>query len=194
MAENALVSLRSPKLISIDEILSARPQQPIATTRGRGWSGVTVDLHRPYFGCAESYSGLDHHLICYCPSGSAKLVQSRAGAVHAGVITAGTLYIMPAGYDSAWDGDSGLSARLRVPISLVTSAAEQLGRGRGHVEIRNVFQMRDPVIERLAQTLLIEMDRKAHPVQVLIVDAGIGSPGCPYAEELQRVRGNGAFA
>ncbi len=171
MAESDLASPHRPKLISIDEILSARPQQPIATTRGRHWSGVTVDLHRPYFGCAESYAGLDHHLICYCPSGSAKLIQSRAGAVHAGVITAGTSYIMPAGYDSKWEGDSGLSARLRVPTSLVASAAEQLGRRKAQVEIRNVFQARDPVIERLAQTLLIEMDREAHPVQVLIVDA-----------------------
>ncbi|MFM0505291.1 helix-turn-helix domain-containing protein [Paraburkholderia caffeinilytica] len=171
IAENILQSPGRPKLISIDEILTARPQQPIATTRARGWNGVTVDLHRPYFGCAESYAGLDHHLICYCPSGSAKLVQSRAGVVHKSVITAGTSYIMPAGYPSTWEGDSGLSARLRMPISLVASAAEQLGRGNGQVEIRNVFQVLDPMIERLAQTLLVEIEKKAHPVQVLIVDA-----------------------
>lgn len=127
MAENILQSPGRPNLISIDEILTARPQQPIATTRARGWNGVTVDLHRPYFGCAESYAGLDHHLICYCPSGGAKLVQSRAGVVHKSVITAGTSYIMPAGYPSTWEGDSGLSARLRMPTSLVASAAEQPG-------------------------------------------------------------------
>lgn len=159
------------RLISIDEILTARPQRPIATTRGRGWIGVTADLHRPYFGCVESYAGLDHHLVCYCPSGSAKLIQTRAGAIHASAITAGTSYIMPAGYDSTWEGDSGLSARLRIPTSLVTVAAEQLGSRSGQVEIRNVFQVRDLVIERLAQTLLVEMDRKAHPAQVLIVDS-----------------------
>lgn len=170
VAGNVLRSLR-PKLVSIDEILAARPQQPIATTRARGWNGVTVDVHRPYFGCDESYPGLDHHLICYCPSGSAKLVQRRVGAVHASVITAGVSYIMPADCESTWEGDSGLSARLRIPTSLIASAAEQLGRRKGHVEIRNVFQVRDSVIERLAQTLLVEMERKAHPVQVLIVDA-----------------------
>lgn len=168
---NALAWPCQSKLISIDEILLARAQRPIATTRGRCWNGVTADLHRPYFGCAESYAGLDHHLICYCPSGSAKLVQTRAGAVHASVITAGTCYIMPAGYDSTWEGDSGLSARLRIPTALVDSAAEQIGHENGRVEVRNVFQVRDPVIERLAQMLLLEMDRQAHPVQVLIVDA-----------------------
>ncbi|KXV03708.1 AraC family transcriptional regulator [Caballeronia megalochromosomata] len=169
MAQNVLPSSRS-KLISIEEILTARPQRPIATTRGRGWNGVTADVHRPYFGCAESYPGLDHHLVCYCPSGSAKLTQMRAGAIHTSVITAGTCYVMPAGYDSTWEGDSGLSARLRIPTSLVDLAAEQLGSRQVPVEIRNVFQVRDAVIERLAQMLLVEMDKKSHPVQVLIVD------------------------
>lgn len=163
MAGNALRSSFRPKLISIDEILAARPQQPIATTRARGWKGVTVDLHRPYFGCAESYPGLDHHLICYCPSGSAKLVQSRAGAVHESVITGGVSYIMPAGYDSAWEGDSGASARLRIPTSLIASAAEQLGTRKSQVEIRNVFHVRDSVIERLAQTLLVNWTVRRTP-------------------------------
>jgi AraC family transcriptional regulator len=170
MAETVTSSSRA-QLISIDEILHARQHQPTATTRGRGWSGVTVDLHRPYFNVAESYAGLDHHLICYCPSGSAKLLQRRAGAVHIGMVTAGTSYIMPAGYDSTWEGNSGLSARLRIPTSLVASAAEQLGRRALQVEIRNVFHVYDPVIERLAQALLAEMDMSAHPAQRLIVDS-----------------------
>lgn len=160
-----------PAMITIDGILEARPQRPIATTRGRDWGGVTVDLHQPYFNCAESYPGLDHHLICYCPSGSSKLIQHRAGSVHSSVIMPGMSYIMPANHDSGWEGDSGLSARLRIPQPLVDQAAEQLGRRRSQVEIRNVFQTRDPVIEHLAQMLLAEMDKQAHPVQRLIVDS-----------------------
>jgi AraC family transcriptional regulator len=78
MFQNVMPSSCLPKLISIDEILCARPQQPIATTRGRGWKGVTVDCHRPYFNWAETDAGLDHHLIGYCPSGSARLIQTRA--------------------------------------------------------------------------------------------------------------------
>ncbi|KXU88720.1 AraC family transcriptional regulator [Paraburkholderia monticola] len=158
-------------MISIDEILHARPQQPIATTRGRGWGGVTVDVHRPYFDCAESYAGLDHHLVCYCPSGRATLIQRRAGTVHRGIVSAGTSYIMPAGYDSAWEGDSGRTVRLRVPPGLVERAAEQLGHHCVQVEISNVFLVRDPVIEQFARSLLLEMDLKAHPAQALIVDS-----------------------
>jgi AraC family transcriptional regulator len=158
-------------LITIDEILYARPQRPIATTRGRGWSGVTVDVHRPYFGCSERYAGLDHHLIGYCPSGSARLVQTRAGVVHSGTVSAGTTYLMPAGCDSVWEGDSGQSVRMRVSPSLVALAGEQLGRKSVPIEIRSVFLTRDPVIERLAQSFVSEIEMKAHPAQALIVDA-----------------------
>lgn len=159
-------------LITIDEILHARPQLPKATTRGRGWSGVTLDLHNPYFDCSESYSALDHHLICYCPSGRSRLVQARGGKVHDGVISAGMSYLMPAGYDSKWEGDSGLSARLRIPVSLVTAAAEEIGAlNTSKVEIRNTFEALDPVVERLALMLLGEMNLQPHPAQILIVDA-----------------------
>jgi len=161
-----------PKLLSIDDILDARPQKPMATTRDRGWTGVTLDLHRPYFNCAESYPGLDHHVICYHPSGSARLVQRRAGTVHEGVIKGGVSLVMPAGYDSAWEGESGLSARFRIPPSLITAAAEQLGPcATTRVEIRNEFEVRDPVLERLARALLAELDLKPHPAQVLLIDS-----------------------
>jgi AraC family transcriptional regulator len=158
--------------LSIEDILHARPQQPEATTRGRGWGGVTLDVHRPYFKCAESYSALDHHLICYCPAGSSRLIQGRAGTLHDSVISTGMSYIMPAGYDSTWEGDSGQSARLRIPTPLIALAAEQLGqRSTSQVEIRNVFETRDLVIERLALTLLAEISLRPHPAQTLIVDA-----------------------
>lgn len=159
------------RLISIDEILRARSNPPCATTRERGWSGVTVDLHRPRLNCAESFPGLDHHMISYCPAGNARLVQGRAGTVHESMISAGVSLILPAGYDSSWDGDSAASARLRVPASLVDMAAEQVGRrSMAQVEIRNVFEVRDTAIERLALILLAEMDLKPHPTQALIVD------------------------
>lgn len=158
-------------LLTIDGILQARPQRPAATTRERGWEGVTLDLHRPYFGVEESYPGLDHHLICYCPSGSSRLVQHRDGQTHRAVISAGMSYLMPAGHASAWEGDSGMSARLRVPVSLLAAAAEQIGqRSLARVEIRNVFEVRDPTIEHLAHLLLTELELSAHPSQLLVVD------------------------
>ncbi|WP_420997393.1 helix-turn-helix domain-containing protein [Cupriavidus sp. 30B13] len=165
-------SARSPgQPVSIDKIVDIKSRRPSATTRERGWSGVTVDLYPPQPDCAVAYPALDHHLICYCPSGRARLVQRRGGAVHDGWISAGVSLLMPAGYESAWEGDSAASARLRVPASLVASAGEQLGpRSTSRIEIRNVFETRDAVIERLAQILLAELERKPHPAQALIAD------------------------
>lgn len=165
---------RSPKLISIDQILHAyaRPQTPVASTRERGWTGVTVDVHRQYANLAETLTGLDHHLISFCPTGSAKLTQIRDSRTHTGVMKAGASLIMPAGHPSAWEGEAAPSVRLRVPLSLVDVAAEQLGnRATPSVEIRSIFGIFDPVIARLAQAFTAEMELTPHPCQKLIVDA-----------------------
>ncbi len=159
------------KLITIDEILHARPQMPALSSRRRGWDGITVDLHQPYYDCDETYAGLAHHVICYCPSGSSRLVQARAGAVHEGVISAGMSFLMPAGHDSTWRGDSGVSARLRIPPVLVTQAAEESGGRRTRVEIRNIFEISDPVIGHLTEALLAEMNLAPHHAQALIVNS-----------------------
>jgi AraC family transcriptional regulator len=159
------------RFLSMDDILHARPQKPFATTRERNWAGVIVDIFQPYR-CTESYDGLDHHVISYNPSGVSRLTQKRAGAVHTSVLKAGTSMIMPAGYPSTWEGESGPSARFRVPRSLVAAAAEQVGKHAvAQVEIRNVFEVFDPMIGRLAQAFLAEMELKPHPCQILIVDA-----------------------
>ena len=160
------------KLLTIEEMLHARPQKPLASTRDRGWGGITLDHHRPYLKCAEVYPGLDHHLVCYHTAGSARLIQTRAGVTHNSVISAGISLIMPAGCESTWEGDTGASARLRVPTSLIALAAEQLGRTMmPAVEIRNEFAVRDAVFERLSMALLAEIDMKPHPAQLLIVES-----------------------
>ncbi|AXF00795.1 AraC family transcriptional regulator [Paraburkholderia hospita] len=157
--------------VTIDEIVHVLSHRPTATTREREWSGVTVDMYAPLHNVSERYPALDHHLICYCPSGSARLVQGRDGAVHECLITSGVSMLMPAGYDSLWEGSASATARLRIPTALVASAGEQIGRqSTTQIEIRNVFETRDPVIEHIARVLIAELDRKPHPAQTLIVD------------------------
>lgn len=160
------------QLLSIEDILHRRPHMPVITTRDRGWGGVTLDLHRPYFNIAESYPGLDHHMITFCPSGSSKLTQIRGGTVHRGVMSTGMSLLMPAGYDSSWEGDSGQSARLRIPVSLITKAAEECDwQGSFPVELRNVFEARDATIMHFGLILLSEVQKSSHPAQRLMVDA-----------------------
>lgn len=171
MTEPQLESLARPAPISIEEIINIKARRPTSTSRERGWGGITVDLYRPRKDFFQSYPALDHHLVCYCPSGRGRLIQRRKGVVHEGVISAGVSLLMPAGCDSTWEGDSAASARLRIPTSLISLASEQIGRREASsVEIRNVFEVRDPTIERMTLLLLAELEHKPHPAQPLIVD------------------------
>lgn len=159
------------KPVTIDEIVNVLSHRPTATTRERAWSGVTVDVYAPLYNISEKYPALDHHLICYCPSGSARLVQGRDGVIHESLISSGVSMLMPAGYDSLWEGSASATARLRIPTALIASAGEQLGsESTTQIEIRNVFETRDPVIEHIARVLMGELDRKPHAAQTLIVD------------------------
>lgn len=159
------------KLVSIGEIVAIKSHPPVTTTRARGWDSLTIDLYAARTNCYAKYPALDHHMLCYFPSGSARLVQRREGVVHEGLMCAGVSLLMPAGCESIWDGDTATSCRLRMPASLIACAAEQIGRySTARFEIRNVFETRDTVIERVAQILLAELERKPHPTQALIVD------------------------
>lgn len=171
MAEHQVGNPDRRKLVSIDEIVDILSHRPVATTRERGWNGVTVDLYHPLNECSEKYPALDHHMISYCPWGHGRLVQGRGGKTFEGAILPGFSLLMPAGHDSIWEGNPAPSARLRIPASLMATAADQVGyRSTSQVELRNVFEARDPIVSRVAQILLEELERPAHPAQALIVD------------------------
>lgn len=157
--------------ISISAIVDMKASRPSATSRGRGWNGATVDVYGRRSNCAGHFAPLDHHTIAYCPSGSARLVQRRDGIVHEGLMSAGKFLLIPAGVESAWDGDAATSVRLRIPAPLVAEAASQTGHGAvADPAIRNVFEARDTLVEHLALVLLSELDRKPHPAQALMAE------------------------
>jgi len=159
------------KRVTIDEIVHVLSHRATITTRGREWAGVTVDMYAALPNVSERYPPLDHHLICFCPSGSARLVQGRDGMIHESLISSGVSMLMPAGYDSLWEGDASATARLRIPTALIAAAGEQIGwRSTSQIEIRNVFETRDPVIAHIARLLIEELECKPHPAQALVVD------------------------
>jgi AraC family transcriptional regulator len=171
MADPQFEHPEQSKRVSINEIVNVLSHRPFATTRERGWTGVTVDMYDALPNVSERYPPLDHHVICYCPYGSARLVQGRDGVMHESLISAGVSMLMPAGYDSLWEGHASATARLRIPPALITAAGEQLGcRSTSLVELRNIFTTRDVVIERIAQMLVAELDQAPHPAQALIAD------------------------
>ena len=168
--------------VSIDSILSLIPDRPVASTRGRGWGGVTLDVHRHSSGYAVCTPAHDHHLVCYCVTGGGRLIQARDGLVHDSFVASGMSLLMPAGCDSTWEGEAAPSARFRVPEPILRVAAEQLGRRAAAFEIRNVFETRDVMIERIAQIMMSEMDRPSHRSQPLIAE----TMSCALAAHLLR--------
>lgn len=177
------MAYRSGETISIEQVFGYLPDRPLKTTRGRGWNGLTLDFH----GAAPQYLAAtparDHHLICYCVQGRGRLVQRRAGTVHESVVSAGMSILMPAGYESVFEGQAAASARLRMPTDLVTRCAEEIGmRAPASVEIMNVFSVCDPAIECFGKLILAEIDRPEHPTQPLIVE----SLSCGLAAHLLR--------
>lgn len=169
--------------ISIEQVFQYLPDRPVKTTRGRGWNGLTLDFHASAPEYVAATPARDHHLICYCAQGRGRLVQRRAGTAHEGVISAGMSIVVPAGYESVFEGHAAASARLRMPTALVTRCAEETGaRPEAAFEIMNVFSTSDPVIECFSKLLLAEIDRSAHPTQPLIVE----SLSCGLAAHLLR--------
>lgn len=158
--------------ISIDSAIDHLPDAPVSTSRNRGWTGVTIDTHAAVPQSVAAAPAHDHHLICYCSSGSGRFIQRRAGKIHDSHISAGMSIFMPAGYEAGWEGDVPASARIRVPMELVAQAAQEIGvRPAVDVELLNNFGVRDNAIELFSGILLGELDKPPHPAQALLVDS-----------------------
>ncbi len=82
------------------------------------------------------------------------------------------ILLMPAGHDATWEGDMTATTRVRVLPEHLQLAAEQIGRcATSQVELRNIFQKRDPTIEKIVLMFMAEMEHRPHPAQRLLTDA-----------------------
>ncbi len=169
--------------ISIDTVLHRLPDALVSSSRERGWTGVTVDSYAAASLSVGAAPAHDHHLICYCSSGSGRFIQRRAGKVHDSRLSVGMTIFMPAGYEAAWEGNAPASTRIRVPAQLIAQAAEEIGDSPvGEAELLNNFGIRDKIIEFFARILTEELGRPAHPAQLLLTD----SVSCAIAAHLLR--------
>lgn len=158
--------------VSIDAVLQYVSAPPVKTTRGRGWSGITVDVQGAVPDFSIATPGRDHHLICYCLQGRGNMVQRRAGIVDVGSTSVGMFGLTPAGYESTWEGDHPATVRMRIPTDFILQGADEIGvRTRASVEMINVFRQRDPVIETISKLFSAELDRPSHPAQSIIVES-----------------------
>ena len=163
----------SPSVLTIENSISFMTTNAlIATSRGRGWKGVTYDIYGHVPDIDLDTPPVDHHALGYCLGGSGRLWQRRGGQSYESVIRAGTLIVMAAGDSRSWKGAAPPSLRIRIPVTLLTEAAAEIGSNSGQMpELRDVFQTRDPFVGQLAPILVSELERPAHPAQPLLIES-----------------------
>ena len=154
----------------MDEVLRELPDAPVASSRGRPWAGLTLDLHGAAAKLDQDTAPRDHHVVFCCRgSASGRLLQQRDGSQDESVLRAGDIILLPAGCGARWVGDAIATARLRLPTSLMTEAADEAdNRGSSPFELMNRFRARDAFIEGCTALLVAELTRPPHPLQALI--------------------------
>jgi AraC family transcriptional regulator len=144
----------------------------IATSRERGWKGITYDLYGPVSNIEYDFPHADHHALGYCLQGAGRLLLRRSGRTYDGVIRAGCLTLMTAGSPRSWRGTAAASLRIRIPLALLDEAAAEIGNRPGRSpELVDVFSTRDLFLSQLAPVLVSELERPVHPAQALLVES-----------------------
>jgi AraC family transcriptional regulator len=166
-------TIYKPSTLTIENSIFFIPTGRVATSRGRGWKGVTFDLHGIVSDIElDSPPSSDHHAVGYCIKGAGRFWQKRAGRIYENVMRAGIVGVAPAGDARSWRGTLPPSLRMRVPCSLVNDAAEQIGYGTGRSpEIIDVFHTRDLFIGQIAEIFIAELESPDHPAKSLIIES-----------------------
>jgi len=170
-------------LVSIEGALSNQLRPPVLTSRGRSWSGATVDFHELDDEVDLEAPAYDHHVVIMHCAGGGEIVQRRGGEGHLVDVSPGSVMILPAQTESYWSFAAPLKKlKIRVPQEFLTDASIAIGSGPRNVALRNVFHTRDPLIQRLGAVLLAELERPDHPAQRLIAEGA----SCALAAHLVR--------
>lgn len=144
----------------------------VATSRKRGWNGLTFDVYTLVSDIELDLPCADHHAVGYCLQGSGRLLLRRGGRSYDGVIRTGNLTVMAAGEPRSWRGTAAASLRIRIPITLLDEAALEIGSHSGRSpELIDVFSTRDLFVGQLAPILVSELERSAHPAQNLLIES-----------------------
>lgn len=149
------------------------PIRPDASSCGRPWAGITIQIHHWRTAGSTVSPELDHDILAMRYRGHANLEQRRLGRVHRGIVVPGNLGLHPRGVESRWQWDRpGAIVVSRIPQCLLREAAESAIReSRTEYVLRNCFGARDPFVESILRTLAGEVQAPPHPVQPLVAES-----------------------
>jgi AraC family transcriptional regulator len=132
----------------------------LATSRSRGWSGISAAVYDTSGGFVQMPASANHNISMHV--GASVVATCRCGGpIHRRVQTPGDIDVVPLGYCAAWE-DDGPATIVSIDLgpSIIRSAAEAMSIGADRVTLAPQLQLRDPKIESIARALQSEVESK----------------------------------
>jgi AraC family transcriptional regulator len=139
-------------------VLAGAMPDPMLSSRGRGWQGVTVELHR--FRDLDTLVQASDHVVALHLGGSVTVQREYGGQMRSRAMTPGDITITPVGPPVRWR-QAGQSLVLLVRLSpayIRTVAGDECAMDPDRFEIQPVFSARDTQIEDLGHRLLTGLE------------------------------------
>ncbi|HSU44870.1 MAG TPA: AraC family transcriptional regulator [Casimicrobiaceae bacterium] len=147
-----------PRPRAATSVLSGTIPDPLLSSRGRGWNGLTVEL--------QSFSDLDvvvqasDHVVAVHLAGSVNVHRSRCGRTRSRTMCVGDVIITPAGPPTRWrQAGQSLVVLLRLSPAYVRSVAgDECALDPDRFDIQGHFATRDERIDDIARRLLAGLE------------------------------------
>jgi len=139
-------------------VLEGRLAAPLLSSRGRNWSGLTLELHS-FVDLDTVVQGFDHVIAVHL-AGAVQLHQTRGGRTRSRTMNTGDITITPVGPPTRWrqSGQSLVILLRLAPGYLQTVAGDECAIDPERFEIQAHFATRDPYIEHIGKQLLAGLE------------------------------------
>jgi AraC family transcriptional regulator len=139
-------------------VLAGEVPDPLLSSRGRGWDGITVELHS--FQELDSVVQPPDHVIAVQLAGRAALQRTRDGRTKSRTMNVGDVSITPIGGPIRWrQSGHSLVVLLRLAAEYVRRVAgDECALEPDRFEIQSVFATRDARLEDLGRRLLAGLE------------------------------------
>jgi AraC family transcriptional regulator len=142
----------------VTRVLAGNVPEPLLSSRSRGWSGLTLELHS--FHELDTVVQAPDHVIAVHLAGTVTLHRERAGRTQSRTMNPGDITITPVGPPVHWR-QSGLSLSVLLRLSpeyVRTVAGDECALDPDRFDIQDSFAARDPHIEDLGRLLLAGLE------------------------------------
>jgi len=149
-------------------VLSGLVPDPLLSSRLRGWTGVTVELHS--FQTLDALVQPPDHVIAVHLAGSVTLQRTRNGRSRVRKLSPGDITITPVGVPVHWKqvGHSFVILLRLSPEYVRSVAGDEYASDPDRFEIREAFPTRDASIEDIAQRLLAALELEGQDSQLYV--------------------------